>query len=149
MRVRVRPRPGPLLQALPLCCVVGSWPRQALATWLCSLLIQSRFLQYVRVSQDTPSSVIYQLMTQHWGLDIPNLLISVTGGAKNFNMKPRLKSLFRRGLVKVAQTTGTVEGAGLQGAPRPHPPPHTEGVLCVVSFYLRTRHGSPARPLVS
>lgn len=65
-------------------------------------------LQYVRVSQDTPSFVIYQLMTQHWGLDVPNLLISVTGGAKNFNMKPRLKSIFRRGLVKVAQTTGKV-----------------------------------------
>ncbi|XP_045396755.1 transient receptor potential cation channel subfamily M member 2 isoform X2 [Lemur catta] len=62
--------------------------------------------KYVRVSQDTPSSVIYHLMTQHWGLDVPNLLISVTGGAKNFNMKPRLKSIFRRGLVKVAQTTG-------------------------------------------
>ncbi|XP_012926821.1 transient receptor potential cation channel subfamily M member 2 isoform X4 [Heterocephalus glaber] len=45
-------------------------------------------------------------MTQHWGLDVPNLLISVTGGAKNFNMKLRLKSIFRRGLVKVAQTTG-------------------------------------------
>ncbi|XP_032986871.1 transient receptor potential cation channel subfamily M member 2 isoform X2 [Rhinolophus ferrumequinum] len=62
--------------------------------------------KYVRVSQDTPSSVIYQLMTQHWGLDIPSLLISVTGGAKDFNMKPQLKSIFRRGLVKVAQTTG-------------------------------------------
>uniref|UniRef100_A0A2K5ELM0 Transient receptor potential cation channel subfamily M member 2 n=1 Tax=Aotus nancymaae TaxID=37293 RepID=A0A2K5ELM0_AOTNA len=62
--------------------------------------------KYVRVSQDTPSSVIFHLMTQHWGLDVPNLLISVTGGAKNFNMKPRLKSIFRRGLVKVAQTTG-------------------------------------------
>uniref|UniRef100_F6X3P3 Transient receptor potential cation channel subfamily M member 2 n=2 Tax=Macaca mulatta TaxID=9544 RepID=F6X3P3_MACMU len=62
--------------------------------------------KYVRVSQDTPSSTIYHLMTQHWGLDVPNLLISVTGGAKNFNMKPRLKSIFRRGLVKVAQTTG-------------------------------------------
>ncbi|KAM6225119.1 transient receptor potential cation channel subfamily M member 2 isoform 2-T2 [Rhynchocyon petersi] len=62
--------------------------------------------KYVRVSQDTPSSVIYHLMTQHWGLDVPNLLISVTGGAKNFNMKLRLKSIFRRGLTKVAQTTG-------------------------------------------
>ncbi|XP_006876843.1 PREDICTED: transient receptor potential cation channel subfamily M member 2 [Chrysochloris asiatica] len=62
--------------------------------------------KYVRVSQDTPSSIIYHLMTQHWGLDVPNLLISVTGGAKNFNMKLRLKSIFRRGLVKVAQTTG-------------------------------------------
>uniref|UniRef100_A0A8P0NR09 Transient receptor potential cation channel subfamily M member 2 n=1 Tax=Canis lupus familiaris TaxID=9615 RepID=A0A8P0NR09_CANLF len=62
--------------------------------------------KYVRLSQDTPSSVIYHLMTQYWGLDVPNLLISVTGGAKDFNMKPRLKSIFRRGLVKVAQTTG-------------------------------------------
>uniref|UniRef100_A0A8D2KVZ5 Transient receptor potential cation channel subfamily M member 2 n=1 Tax=Varanus komodoensis TaxID=61221 RepID=A0A8D2KVZ5_VARKO len=62
--------------------------------------------KYVRVSSNTHPRVIYQLMTQHWGLDIPNLLISVTGGAKNFNMKPRLKNIFRRGLVKVAQTTG-------------------------------------------
>lgn len=62
--------------------------------------------KYVRVSQDTPPSVIYHLMTEHWGLEVPNLLISVTGGAKDFNMKPLLKSVFRRGLVKVAQTTG-------------------------------------------
>ncbi|KYO36053.1 transient receptor potential cation channel subfamily M member 2 isoform X1 [Alligator mississippiensis] len=62
--------------------------------------------KYVRVSSDTPPRIIYHLMTQHWGLDPPNLLISVTGGAKNFNMKQRLKNIFRRGLVKVAQTTG-------------------------------------------
>lgn len=49
-------------------------------------------------------------MTEHWGLEVPNLLISVTGGAKDFNMKPRLKSVFRRGLVKVAQTTGAGGG---------------------------------------
>uniref|UniRef100_UPI0029536817 transient receptor potential cation channel subfamily M member 2-like n=1 Tax=Panthera onca TaxID=9690 RepID=UPI0029536817 len=66
--------------------------------------------KYVRLSQDTPPSVIYHLMTQYWGLDVPNLLISVTGGAKDFNMKPRLKSVFRRGLVKVAQTTGSPRG---------------------------------------
>ncbi|XP_064021101.1 transient receptor potential cation channel subfamily M member 2 isoform X5 [Pogoniulus pusillus] len=62
--------------------------------------------KYVRVSSDTPPRVIFHLMTQHWGLDPPNLLISVTGGAKNFIMKPRLKNIFRQGLVKVAQTTG-------------------------------------------
>uniref|UniRef100_A0A8D0HD33 Transient receptor potential cation channel subfamily M member 2 n=1 Tax=Sphenodon punctatus TaxID=8508 RepID=A0A8D0HD33_SPHPU len=62
--------------------------------------------KYVRVSSNTPPRVIYQLMTQCWGLDAPNLLISVTGGAKNFNMKLRLRNIFRRGLVKVAQTTG-------------------------------------------
>lgn len=74
-------------------------------------------LQYVRLSQDTPSSLIYQLMTQKWGLDAPNLLISVTGGAKDFKMKPRLKSVFRRGLLKVAQTSGRAGTEGLR--PRP------------------------------
>lgn len=56
-------------------------------------------------------------MTQQWGLDAPNLLISVTGGAKDFNMKPRLKSVFRRGLLKVAQTSGRAGTEGLK--PRP------------------------------
>lgn len=83
--------------------------------WSCSVTLIVIFtqnvcmllsLQYVRVSSDTPPRVIYHLMTQHWGLDAPNLLISVTGGAKNFIMKPRLKNIFRQGLVKVAQTTG-------------------------------------------
>ncbi|XP_075140952.1 transient receptor potential cation channel subfamily M member 2 [Leptodactylus fuscus] len=62
--------------------------------------------QFVRVSSDTPSNVLYQLMTEQWGLEVPNLLISVTGGAKNFRMKMRLRNIFRRGLVKAAQTTG-------------------------------------------
>lgn len=68
--------------------------------------VHAPVVQYVRVSSDTPPRVIFHLMTQHWGLDPPNLLISVTGGAKNFIMKPRLKNIFRQGLVKVAQTTG-------------------------------------------
>lgn len=78
--------------------------------------VPCHLLQYVRLSQDTPPSVIYHLMTQYWGLDVPNLLISVTGGAKDFNMKPRLKSVFRRGLVKVAQTTGSPRGLKPWGA---------------------------------
>ncbi|XP_066433176.1 transient receptor potential cation channel subfamily M member 2 [Eleutherodactylus coqui] len=62
--------------------------------------------QFVRVSSDTPSNVLYQLMTEQWGLEVPNLLISVTGGAKNFRMKVRLRNIFRRGLMKAAETTG-------------------------------------------
>uniref|UniRef100_A0A4W4H3K8 TRPM SLOG domain-containing protein n=1 Tax=Electrophorus electricus TaxID=8005 RepID=A0A4W4H3K8_ELEEL len=62
--------------------------------------------KYVRVSSGTSAEVLYQLMTEHWKLQPPNLLISVTGGAKNFNMKTRLKDKFHRGLIKVAQTTG-------------------------------------------
>ncbi|XP_058248309.1 transient receptor potential cation channel subfamily M member 2 [Hemibagrus wyckioides] len=62
--------------------------------------------KYVRVSSDTPVEKLYQLMTEYWKLKPPNLLISVTGGAKNFYMKNDLKNKFRRGLIKVAQTTG-------------------------------------------
>uniref|UniRef100_A0A8C6XFP7 Transient receptor potential cation channel subfamily M member 2 n=1 Tax=Naja naja TaxID=35670 RepID=A0A8C6XFP7_NAJNA len=62
--------------------------------------------KYVRVSSSTSPKTLYQLITQYWGLDIPNLLISVTGGAKNFGMKMRLKNIFRQGLAKVVQTTG-------------------------------------------
>ena len=46
------------------------------------------------------------LMMDVWGLEKPNLLISVTGGAKNFTMKQKLKEEFRRGLMKVARSTG-------------------------------------------
>ncbi|XP_064594682.1 transient receptor potential cation channel subfamily M member-like 2 isoform X2 [Liolophura sinensis] len=62
--------------------------------------------KYVRVDHKTDTGLLLQLMMNHWDLEHPNLLISVTGGAKNFLMKPRLKEVFRRGLMKAAQSTG-------------------------------------------
>ncbi|KAK2839691.1 hypothetical protein Q5P01_013431 [Channa striata] len=62
--------------------------------------------KYARVSADTRPDVLYHLLTKQWKLSPPNLLISVTGGAKNFYLKARLKKMFQRGLIKVAQTTG-------------------------------------------
>ncbi|XP_060577769.1 transient receptor potential cation channel subfamily M member-like 2 isoform X4 [Ruditapes philippinarum] len=62
--------------------------------------------KYIRVDVDTKMSDMLDLMMQVWGLDKPNLLISVTGGAKNFQMNKRLKETFRRGLMKTALTTG-------------------------------------------
>ncbi|XP_069554701.1 LOW QUALITY PROTEIN: transient receptor potential cation channel subfamily M member 2 [Brachyistius frenatus] len=62
--------------------------------------------KYARVSTDTRPEVLYRLLTDKWKLSPPNLLISVTGGAKNFYLKARLKNMFHRGLIKVAQTTG-------------------------------------------
>ncbi|XP_041438825.1 transient receptor potential cation channel subfamily M member 2 [Xenopus laevis] len=62
--------------------------------------------KYVRASNDTPPRLLFDLMTQQWDLSVPNLLISVTGGAKNFNISPRLKTEFSRGLVTAAQSTG-------------------------------------------
>uniref|UniRef100_A0AAX7V6J8 Transient receptor potential cation channel subfamily M member 2 n=1 Tax=Astatotilapia calliptera TaxID=8154 RepID=A0AAX7V6J8_ASTCA len=62
--------------------------------------------KYARVSTDTSPEILYQLLTEQWKLSPPNLLISVTGGAKNFYLKSHLKNMFHRGLIKVAQTTG-------------------------------------------
>ncbi|XP_072253281.1 transient receptor potential cation channel subfamily M member 2 [Leuresthes tenuis] len=62
--------------------------------------------KYARVSADTSPEKLYHLLTEQWKLSPPNLLISVTGGAKNFYLKARLKNMFHRGLTKVAQTTG-------------------------------------------
>ena len=63
-------------------------------------------VKYVRVGVDTKMDTMLQLLTQAWGMEKPNLLISVTGGAKNFSMKTRLREVFRRGLMKAALSTG-------------------------------------------
>ncbi|KAM9292276.1 transient receptor potential cation channel subfamily M member 2-like, partial [Gastrophryne carolinensis] len=62
--------------------------------------------KYVRASCNTPPRLLFELMTEQWGLHVPNLLISVTGGAKNFSISTRLKNQFSRGLVRAAQSTG-------------------------------------------
>lgn len=59
------------------------------------------FDQYIRVSQDTDPEMALRLLCKEWKLDLPKLLISVTGGAKNFVLHPRLKQVLRQGLLKV------------------------------------------------
>ncbi|KAK7482390.1 hypothetical protein BaRGS_00026409, partial [Batillaria attramentaria] len=62
--------------------------------------------KYVRVDHETDMRIMLRLMMEKWHMERPNLLISVTGGAKNFLMKARLKDAFRRGLMKAALSTG-------------------------------------------
>eukprot|EP00899_Mesostigma_viride_P010314 jgi/Mesvir1/19284/Mv10359-RA.1 len=40
-----------------------------------------------------------------WGLPRPSLIISVTGGAQDFNLKPRLEDMFTKGLTMAAKNT--------------------------------------------
>ncbi|XP_053140753.1 transient receptor potential cation channel subfamily M member 8-like isoform X3 [Hemicordylus capensis] len=61
--------------------------------------------KYIRLSYDTDSETLYDLMTQHWHLKTPNLIISVTGGAKNFALKPRMRKIVSR-LIYIAQSKG-------------------------------------------
>ncbi|KAK3579276.1 hypothetical protein CHS0354_033354 [Potamilus streckersoni] len=62
--------------------------------------------KFVRVDGQTDMSTMLELMINVWGIEKPNLLISVTGGAKNFYMKPRLRDAFRYGLMKAVHSTG-------------------------------------------
>ena len=61
--------------------------------------------QYARVSHNTKAEDILRLFTEGWGLELPKLLIEVTGGAKDFVLQPKLKRIFRQGIVNVAVST--------------------------------------------
>ncbi|CAH3032487.1 unnamed protein product, partial [Porites lobata] len=61
---------------------------------------------FIRISDDTDAEDVLRLLQEEWKLDLPKLVISVAGGGKNFFMHPKLKDLFRQGLLKAAKTTG-------------------------------------------
>jgi transient receptor potential cation channel subfamily M protein 2 len=49
---------------------------------------------------------VWSLISKYWNVPPPQLVISVTGGARTFNLKNRLKHHFKRGLINAATTTG-------------------------------------------
>uniref|UniRef100_A0A8C1TL35 Transient receptor potential cation channel subfamily M member 1-like n=1 Tax=Cyprinus carpio TaxID=7962 RepID=A0A8C1TL35_CYPCA len=50
--------------------------------------------------------ILLHLMVKEWQLELPTLLISVHGGLQNFDLQPKLKQVFGKGLIKAAVTTG-------------------------------------------
>ena len=64
------------------------------------------YFQYVRLDYQTSPGKILQLLLHHWHLELPKLLISVHGGIANFDLQPKLKRVFNKGLIKAANTTG-------------------------------------------
>ncbi|XP_017295191.1 transient receptor potential cation channel subfamily M member 4a isoform X2 [Kryptolebias marmoratus] len=65
-----------------------------------------RHSHFLRFSCDTPPHIIYTLMTTHWGLPSPNLVVSVVGGEGHEKIKPWVRDILRKGLVRAAQSTG-------------------------------------------
>ncbi len=65
----------------------------------------SRLSQYIRLSLNTNAETVVKFMKEGWRLPTPDLIISVTGGAKSFIMSARLRKIFQRGLVAAAMTT--------------------------------------------
>jgi hypothetical protein len=67
--------------------------------------LSARLPQYIRLSLDTKAETVVKFMREGGGLPTPDLIISVTGGAKSFDMSTRLRKIFQRGLVAAAITT--------------------------------------------
>ena len=72
-------------------------------------------LQYVKVTTNETLSDndkvvmdnVWKLMTDYWNVQKPKLIISVTGGAKNFLMNNRLRNNVKRGLIKASTSAGS------------------------------------------
>ncbi|XP_044035760.1 transient receptor potential cation channel subfamily M member 4-like isoform X2 [Siniperca chuatsi] len=65
-----------------------------------------RHSYFLRLSWDTPPSMVYTLITAHWGLSAPNLVVSVVGGEGRTKVKTWVREVIRQGLVKASQSTG-------------------------------------------
>lgn len=63
----------------------------------------------MRVQVNTDPAVIFQMLTEEWGLAPPHLVVALVGGDELAQMKPWLRDTLRKGLVKAAQSTGWYE----------------------------------------
>ncbi|XP_068222859.1 transient receptor potential cation channel subfamily M member 4-like [Palaemon carinicauda] len=64
--------------------------------------------KYVRLADDTCMESVLTLLSDYWRLLEPNrpqLVISVTGGAKNFKLDGKKKEIFNTGLIKAVKST--------------------------------------------
>uniref|UniRef100_A0A668TJI1 Transient receptor potential cation channel, subfamily M, member 4a n=1 Tax=Oreochromis aureus TaxID=47969 RepID=A0A668TJI1_OREAU len=61
---------------------------------------------FLRLSWSTEPSLVYNILTTHWGLPAPNLVVSVVGGNSRTQIKTWVREILRQGLVKASQSTG-------------------------------------------
>ncbi|KAM9659672.1 transient receptor potential cation channel subfamily M member 5 [Trichechus inunguis] len=62
--------------------------------------------KFVKVPSDVAPAALFDLMLAEWHLPTPSLVVSLVGEQRPFALKPWLRDVLRKGLVKVAQTTG-------------------------------------------
>ncbi|XP_072177786.1 transient receptor potential cation channel subfamily M member-like 2 [Diadema setosum] len=63
-----------------------------------------RMVKYVRVSDNTDPKTVITVLTKYWKLKVPQLVISVRGGKKNFKLNSQDQATFNRGLIKATRT---------------------------------------------
>nr|XP_032624453.1 transient receptor potential cation channel subfamily M member 4-like [Chelonoidis abingdonii] len=71
--------------------------------------------KFIRLSDSSDPALAYKLVTEHWKISPPNLVVSVVGGDGEAPVRAWLRDLLRKGLVKAAQSTGAwIMTGGLQ-----------------------------------
>ncbi|XP_056143256.1 transient receptor potential cation channel subfamily M member 4a isoform X2 [Lampris incognitus] len=65
-----------------------------------------RHSHFLRLSCDTQPQIVYTMMTAHWRMPSPNLVVSVVGGEGHERVKTWVRDVLRNGLVRAAQSTG-------------------------------------------
>jgi hypothetical protein len=65
----------------------------------------ARLSFYIRLALQTDAKTVVQLMRSAWNLPSPDLIISITGGARFCDLSPGLRKIFQQGLVEAAVTT--------------------------------------------
>lgn len=63
--------------------------------------------KYIRLADNTKPELTLELMVRQWKLKKPDIVISIQGGLKNFQLDPHHKEIFNRGLIKAAKTTNS------------------------------------------
>lgn len=71
---------------------------------------------YVRISANTSAKVVWDLVSKHWDLPPPQLLLSITGGAKRFFNKDKETQIFKKELIDAVKATGAWVLTGGLGA---------------------------------
>lgn len=61
--------------------------------------------KYIRLADNTRPELTLELMIRQWKLKKPDIVVSIHGGLKNFQLDPHHKEIFNRGLIKAAKTT--------------------------------------------
>jgi hypothetical protein len=67
----------------------------------------TRLAQYIHLALETDAETVVKFMKEAWCLRTPDLIISITGGAKYSDLSARLRNAFQVGLVSAAATTST------------------------------------------
>uniref|UniRef100_A0A3Q3BA74 Transient receptor potential cation channel, subfamily M, member 4b, tandem duplicate 1 n=1 Tax=Kryptolebias marmoratus TaxID=37003 RepID=A0A3Q3BA74_KRYMA len=65
-----------------------------------------RHSYFLRLSWDSSADMVYTMMTTHWHLPAPNLVVSVVGGESRTKLKTWVREVLRQGLVKASQRAG-------------------------------------------